>query len=105
MRRKARKSMLVLGGGFGGIATVRALHKVLHSCTVIEIALVHQENYCVFQPMLAEVISGTIGLLNPVTPIRDVYPGATLPRRWSGFSSKAFRPPIRRWPWLHVASC
>src|SRR5206468_12711018 len=28
--------------------------------------------------MLAEVISGNIGLLNTVTPIRDVCPGATL---------------------------
>ena len=74
----ARKRILVLGGGFGGIYTVRALHKALHGRTDIEIALVNQENYFVFQPMLAEVISGNIGLLNTVTPIRDLCPGATL---------------------------
>jgi NADH dehydrogenase len=78
MGSKARKKILVLGGGFGGIYTVRALHKALHGRTDIEIALVNQENYFVFQPMLAEVISGTLGLLNTVTPIRDLCPGATL---------------------------
>src|SRR5712691_9365657 len=78
MWNTARKRILVLGGGCGGISTVRALHKALHGRIDIEIALVNQENYCVFQPMLAEVISGNIGLLNTVTPIRDVCPGATL---------------------------
>jgi|SoiMetStandDraft_2_1073263.scaffolds.fasta_scaffold03972_5 NADH:quinone reductase (non-electrogenic) len=78
MRSTARKRILVLGGGFGGIYTVRALHKALHGRTDIEIALVNQENYFVFQPMLAEVISSNIGLLNTVTPIRDLCPGATL---------------------------
>ena len=78
MGSTARKRILVLGGGFGGISTVRALHKALHGRTDIEIALVNQENYFVFQPMLAEVISGNIGLLNTVTPIRDLCPGATL---------------------------
>ena len=78
MGSTARKRILVLGGGFGGIATVRALHKALHGRTDIASALVNQENYCVFQPMLAEVISGNISLLNTVTPIRDVCPGATL---------------------------
>src|SRR3989441_10701563 len=78
MWSKARKRILVLGGGFGGISTVRALHKALHGRTDIEIALVNQENYVVFQPMLAEVISGNISLLNMVTPIRDLCPGTTL---------------------------
>jgi NADH dehydrogenase len=60
MGSTARKRILVVGGGFGGIATVRALHKALHGRSDIAIALVNQENYSVFQPMLAEVISGNI---------------------------------------------
>jgi NADH dehydrogenase len=60
MWSKARKRILVLGGGFEGISTVRALQKALRGRTDIEIALVNQENYVVFQPMLAEVISGNI---------------------------------------------
>src|SRR5262252_5819909 len=78
MGSTARQRILVVGGGFGGSATVRALHKVLHGRPDIAIALVNQENYAVFQPMLAEVISGTISPLNTVTPIRDLCPGATL---------------------------
>src|SRR4029450_3817726 len=78
MGGKARKRILVVGGGFGGISTVRALHKALHGRTDIEIALVNQENYFVFQPMLAEVISSNIGLANTVPPLRDLCPGATL---------------------------
>ncbi len=58
MGSTARKSILVLGGGFGGISTVRALHKALHGRTDIEIALVNQENYVVFQPMLADCAHG-----------------------------------------------
>ncbi len=77
-RRSYTRDTVGLGSGFGGISTVRALQKALHGRTDIEIALVNQENYFVFQPMLAEVISGNIGLLNTVTPIRDVCPGATL---------------------------
>src|SRR5215470_9633588 len=76
MGSTARKRILVVGGGFGGIATVRVLHKALHGRTDIEIALVNQENYAVFQPMLVEVISGNISPLNTVTPIRDLCPGA-----------------------------
>src|SRR5262250_733498 len=78
MWNKARKRILVLGGGFGGIYTVRELQKALRGRTDIAIALVNQENYAVFQPMLAEVISGNISPLNTVTPIRDLCPGATL---------------------------
>ena len=42
MRSTARKRILVLGGGFGGIFAVRGLHKALHGRTDIEIALVNQ---------------------------------------------------------------
>lgn len=35
-----------------------------------EIALVSKQNYLVFQPMLPEVISGTIGLTDVVSPLR-----------------------------------
>ena len=35
-----------------------------------EILLINKENYFVFQPMLAEVVSGSIGILDTVSPIR-----------------------------------
>jgi len=78
MLGKERKKILVLGGGFGGVYTVMALQKALKGRKDIDISLVNQENYFVFQPMLAEVISGSIGILNTVTPIRDLCPGVHL---------------------------
>lgn len=78
MLRQERIKILVLGGGFGGVYTVMALQKALKRRKDIDIALVNQENYFVFQPMLAEVISGSIGVLNTITPIRDLCPGVNL---------------------------
>src|SRR6185436_141038 len=43
-----------------------------------EIVLVNKENYFVFQPMLPEVISGSIGMLDTVSPIRRLLPRTNL---------------------------
>src|SRR5262249_7480053 len=43
-----------------------------------EIVLVNKENHFVFQPMLPEVISGTIGLVDVVSPIRRLLPKTEL---------------------------
>ncbi len=66
-----RKRILILGGGFGGVNTARSFRTALRERTDIEVALVNDENYTVFQPMLAEVISGSLGVLDTVVPIRD----------------------------------
>src|SRR4029453_12782800 len=44
----------------------------------VELALVSRENYMVFQPMLPEVISGSIGILDIITPIRRLCPSTNL---------------------------
>src|SRR5439155_12584742 len=65
--------ILILGGGFGGVYTALTLEQLLrHDLRrgAVEIALVNRENYMVFQPMLPEVISGSIGLVDTITPIR-----------------------------------
>lgn len=67
--------ILILGGGFGGVYTAMALEKLLKKDAGVEIALVNKENYLVFQPMLPEVISGSIGILDTITPIRRLCPG------------------------------
>ena len=43
-----------------------------------EIALVNRENYIVFQPLLPEVISGSVELNHVITPIRRMAPRASL---------------------------
>jgi NADH dehydrogenase len=68
----------VIGGGFGGIEAARHLEKELGDDPNVEIILINKENYFVFQPMLAEVISGTLGMLDPVCPIRRMLPRTTL---------------------------
>ena len=73
--------LLILGGGFGGVYTAIALEKLLrHELRrgEIELGLVSRENYLVFQPMLPEVISGSIGLLDTITPIRRLCPRTNL---------------------------
>jgi NADH dehydrogenase len=75
---KKRKRILVLGGGFGGIYTAMALEKSLRRDEDVEIALINRENYMVFQPMLAEIISGSIEILHTIAPIRRLCPTVTL---------------------------
>ena len=73
---EARKKpqIVILGGGFGGVYTALALEKALGSRNDYDLVLVNKENYFVFQPMLPEVISGTIGLTDVVSPLRRLLP-------------------------------
>jgi NADH dehydrogenase len=67
------KQIVILGGGFAGVYTARYLEKLLRS-EESSITLINRENYWVYQPMLPEVISGSIGLTNVVSPIRRLCP-------------------------------
>src|SRR5215472_2508847 len=71
------KQILILGGGFAGVYTARCLEKLLRPHEAL-ITLVNRENYWVYQPMLPEVISGSIGLTNVVSPIRRLCPRTNL---------------------------
>src|ERR1043166_6695455 len=70
MSKQNRKRIVILGGGFAGVYTAQYLEKALGHGEDFEITLVNKENYFVFQPMLPEVISGSIGLLDTVSPLR-----------------------------------
>ncbi len=73
--------ILILGGGFGGVYTALTLEKLLKAEIrhgEVELGLVSRENYIVFQPMLPEVISGSIGVLDVITPIRRLCPNTNL---------------------------
>ena len=73
--------VLILGGGFGGVYTALTLEKLLKREIRggrVELGLVSRDNYIVFQPMLPEVISGSIGLLDTITPIRRLCPSTNL---------------------------
>src|SRR5438552_1623085 len=73
--------ILILGGGFGGVYAALTLEKLLGREIrrgEVELGLVSRENYMVFQPMLPEVISGSIGILDTITPIRRLCPKTNL---------------------------
>jgi NADH dehydrogenase len=67
-----QQRIVILGGGFAGVYTAMYLEKGLRreERDRVEITLVSLENYMVFQPLLPEVISGTIDSLHCITPIR-----------------------------------
>lgn len=73
-----RKRVVILGGGFGGVYTGIYLEKLLKKRDDFEVTLINKENYFVFQPMLAEVVSGNIGILDTVSPIRRLLPRTDL---------------------------
>src|SRR5262245_45339831 len=76
--RVGRPRVVILGGGFAGVYTALELEKATARQDDVEIVLVNRENYFVFQPMLPEVISGSIGLTDVVSPIRQLLPRTEL---------------------------
>jgi NADH dehydrogenase len=73
--------ILILGGGFGGVYTALTLEKILKrelKRGEVQIGLVSRDNYLTFQPMLPEVVSGSIGILDTITPIRRLCPRTDL---------------------------
>ncbi len=67
-----KQRILILGGGFAGVYTAMYLEKKMSASERdhIEITVVSRQNYMVFQPLLPEVISGTIEMMHVITPIR-----------------------------------
>lgn len=65
-----RQRIVILGGGFGGVAVLKRLQSKFQSNICIDITMVSKDNYMLFTPMLHEVASGMIETRHIVTPIR-----------------------------------
>jgi NADH dehydrogenase len=61
--------IVILGGGFAGVAVARRLEKKLRRDEA-EIALVGRDNFTLFTPMLPEVSSGGLEPRHVATPVR-----------------------------------
>ncbi len=70
--------MVVLGGGFGGVYAALGLERLAAKGARVDVSVVNRENYLVFQPMLAEVVAGDVGILDTVSPLRQMLPNAEL---------------------------
>jgi NADH dehydrogenase len=64
--------VVVLGGGFGGVYTALHLERLIAKGAPVDVTLVNRENYLVFQPMLAEVVAGDVGILDTLGPLRQL---------------------------------
>ena len=60
LENKAKKQILILGGGFAGMQTAAALEEYLREERSVGITLVSETNALLFTPMLAEVAGGSL---------------------------------------------
>lgn len=67
-----RPRVLVLGGGYAGVATAKALGRGA------DVILVSEDNFLLFTPMLAEVAAGDLDPRHVVSPVRQLCPDARL---------------------------
>jgi NADH dehydrogenase len=65
---KLRKHVLVVGGGFGGVAVTRALR-----AAPVRITLIDRSNHHLFQPLLYQVAMAGLSPAEIATPIRSVF--------------------------------
>jgi NADH dehydrogenase len=67
---KAKKRIVVLGGGFAGLECIKKLETYFIRDFDIEIVLVSEDNFLLFTPMLPQVASGMIETRHIIMPIR-----------------------------------
>ncbi len=68
------KRVLILGGGYGGMAAAQTLEKIFVRDPGVEIMLVSQSNFLVHTPMLADVASSAIEAQHISAPLRASCP-------------------------------
>jgi NADH:ubiquinone reductase (H+-translocating) len=79
--------IVILGGGFAGVSTAQELAKQLRrekrlatgsQEPGVSITLINRDNYFVFQPLLADIISGAIETTHVVVPLRRMLRGVAV---------------------------
>jgi len=67
---RPRARIVILGGGFGGLACAQRLEELALRATDLDVTLVSQSNYLLFTPMLAEVASSGLEAQHISAPVR-----------------------------------
>ena len=68
VQHSTKPQVVVIGGGFAGMACVRALRK-----SDAEIKLIDRRNFHLFQPLLYQVASGGLSPANIAAPLRSIF--------------------------------
>jgi NADH dehydrogenase len=68
MKHSSKTQIVVIGGGFAGMACVRALRK-----SDAEIKLIDRRNFHLFQPLLYQVATGGLSPANIAAPLRSIF--------------------------------
>jgi len=66
--KKDPKRVVIVGGGFGGVAAAKPLRK-----SDVEIALIDRRNYHLFQPLLYQVATAALNPSDIAAPIRRIF--------------------------------
>jgi len=62
--------IVILGGGFGGVAAARHLERLCGRRSEVSITLISRDNFFVLTPLLFEACSGRLELRHCAQPIR-----------------------------------
>lgn len=65
--------VVVLGGGYAGVAAAQAMEKELEDHPEVEITIVSENNYLIHTPMLSEVTSSAVKAQNIVPTLRSFF--------------------------------
>ncbi len=71
-RERAKKRIVILGGGFGGVYAALHLERLLAGWLEAEICLVSRDNFFLFTPMLHEIAASDLEVTNIVNPLRKL---------------------------------
>lgn len=67
-----KTSVLILGGGFGGLYTALELDKRMARNSELEVTLISSQNFFLFTPMLHEVAASDLEITHIVSPLRKL---------------------------------
>ena len=65
--------VLILGAGFAGMYAAMRLEKLFKEEKNVEITLINRDNFFLFTPMLAEVVSSSIEAKHVISPVREFF--------------------------------
>ncbi len=71
------RRILILGGGFGAVYTALGLEKELRPEDHTQVTLINPENFFLFTPMLAEIVSSQIDTSHAINPLRRMFKHTT----------------------------